>query len=396
MILDPVLRFIIRKGDLKVIWPDGGIRHYGDGNGRSCAIKLHRQSLPWTLAMQPRLRIPEAYIEGDLTIEEGTLQDFLYLTGENLADLDTDGVNRMFQFVSAIWASFQHYNPISRSQKNVAHHYDLDGDFFRLFLDKDLQYSCAYFKEPGMDIDEAQTEKKALIAKKLRLEPGMKVLDIGSGWGGLGLYLAQNYDCEVYGVTLSREQHKVSNQRAADLGLSDKVRFDLKDYRLLDERFDRIVSVGMFEHVGPRHYDAYFARVKELLKDDGIALLHTIGRMGTPQPISPFMRKYIFPGAYLPSLSQITGAIERQWLWMTDFEVWRHHYADTLLKWNERFQENRDKVRDIYDERFCRMWELYLLGCEMSFRIQEMCVFQVQLARRIDTAPMTRDYMYRN
>jgi cyclopropane-fatty-acyl-phospholipid synthase len=331
-----------------------------------------------------------------MTIEKGTLKDFLYVVGHNLVVQQGGMLQRISRRLQNVVNFAATYNPVGKAQKNVAHHYDLNGEFFELFLDSDKQYSCAYFETPDTDLETAQVAKKAHVAKKLRIEPGMKVLDIGSGWGGLGLYLAQNYDCDVTGVTLSVEQHKVSNQRARDAGIDDRVRFELKDYRHLDQRFDRIVSVGMFEHVGPRHYDEFFAKVKDLLKDDGIAMIHTIGRMGTPEPISPWMRKYIFPGAYLPTLTEITRPIEKQWLWLTDFEVWREHYADTLLRWHERFMANRDKVRALYDEKFCRMWEMYLLGCEMGFRIQELCVFQIQLARKIDTVPRSRAYLYRN
>lgn len=232
------------------------------------------------------------------------------------------------------------------------------------------------------------------IARKLLIEPGMRVLDIGSGWGGLGIYLAKNYGCNVYGVTLSEEQHSWSNQWAAREGLAEMAQFHLQDYRSLDGRFDRIVSVGMFEHVGQFHYDEYFGKVRALLADEGVGLIHTIGHMGPPEPISPWVRKYIFPGAYIPSLSQIGRAVERSRLWLADFENWRLHYAKTLSIWNERFQRNREKVEELYDAKFCRMWELYLISCEMSFAIQAMCVFQLQLSKKIDAVPITRDYLY--
>ncbi|WP_421877625.1 class I SAM-dependent methyltransferase [Pacificispira sp.] len=396
MLLHLLLKYLVRSGSLELECPDGSVHRYGDGTGATVRIKFHDAVAMNRAAFFPRLRIGEAYVDGTMTIEKGTLKDFLYVVGHNLV-VQQDGVlqriGRRFQNVVNLAAT---YNPVGKAQKNVAHHYDLNGEFFELFLDSDKQYSCAYFETPDTDLETAQVAKKAHVAKKLRIEPGMKVLDIGSGWGGLGLYLAQNYDCDVTGVTLSVEQHKVSNQRARDAGIDDRVRFELKDYRHLDQCFDRIVSVGMFEHVGPRHYDEFFAKVKDLLKDDGIAMIHTIGRMGTPEPISPWMRKYIFPGAYLPTLTEITRPIEKQWLWLTDFEVWREHYADTLLRWHERFMANRGKVRALYDEKFCRMWEMYLLGCEMGFRIQELCVFQIQLARKIDTVPRSRAYLYRN
>lgn len=396
MLLHLLLRRLIQVGYLEMEQPDGRVHRYGDGSGDPVRFKIHRPDLLWKAALQPRLRIGEAYVDGDMTLTQGTLQDFLYLMGRNLSLRDGMPCQRMIRLLQRVMNLVDTYNPVGRAQQNVSHHYDLNGAFFDLFLDSDRQYSCAYFATPDTDLESAQLAKKAHIAKKLCIEPGMKVLDIGSGWGGMGLYLAQNYDCDVTGVTLSVEQHKLSNQRAAAAGIADRARFNLMDYRHLTDRFDRIVSVGMFEHVGPHHYDEYFTKVKDLLTSDGVALIHTIGRMGEPEPISPWMRKYIFPGAYLPSLSELARAVERRWMWISDVEIWREHYADTLLRWNDRFQENRAKVRALYDERFCRMWELYLLGCEMSFRIQELCVFQIQLTRKIDTLPRTRDYMYRN
>lgn len=394
MLLDKVLQRIIREGNLSVEYAAGHVRRYGNGTGPSVRIRFHDPRAEFAAGLWPRLKIAEAYVDGRMTIEEGTLSEFLYTTGRNLVSVDQGAIATLVRLLGASVNLVATYNPIGRAQRNVAHHYDLDRAFFTTFLDKDLQYSCAYFRNPDDDLETAQHDKKEYIARKLRLEPGLRVLDIGSGWGGLAIHLAQHHGCSVLGVTLSQEQYAVSRERVADAGLEDLIEIRLLDYRLLSEQFDRIVSVGMFEHLGKAHFDEYFRKLKTLLADDGVALVHTIGRMGTPEPISPWMRRYIFPGAYLPTMSEITGAVEKQWLWVNDFEIWRQHYANTLLHWNRRFQENRDKIARIYDERFCRMWELYLIGCEMSFRIQELCVFQVQLSKRNDIVPLTRDYLY--
>ncbi|MEK9831993.1 MAG: cyclopropane-fatty-acyl-phospholipid synthase family protein, partial [Rhodospirillaceae bacterium] len=263
-----------------------------------------------------------------------------------------------------------------------------------LFLDRDRQYSCAYFDGTHDDLDRAQEDKKRHIAGKLLLnEPGKKVLDIGSGWGGMALYLAKTTGADVTGVTLSKEQHKVSEKRAADAGLSDRVRFKLQDYRDEPETFDRIVSVGMFEHVGAGHYLEYFRKAKDLLTDDGVFLLHSIGRMEPPGTTNAWLRKYIFPGGYTPALSETLSAIEKAGLWVTDIEILRLHYAETLHHWYERFMAQREKALELYDERFCRMWEFYLIGCEISFRRMGQMVFQIQIAKRQDAVPLTRDYM---
>jgi cyclopropane-fatty-acyl-phospholipid synthase len=285
------------------------------------------------------------------------------------------------------------YNPVARSQKNVAHHYDLSSELYALFLDSDRQYSCAYFRDPGDDIETAQRAKLRHIAAKLRLRPGLKVLDIGSGWGGLALYLAETYGVDVTGLTLSAEQHKLATQRAAAAGLSDRVRFLMRDYREADGLYDRIVSVGMFEHVGVNQYGAFFDRVHRLLNPDGVALLHTIGRSDGPGATHPWVRKYIFPGGYSPALSEIVPVVERAQLWLTDVEVLRLHYAETLRLWRQRFLANRERVRALYDERFCRMWELYLVGAEIGFRRQGLVNFQIQIAKAVDAVPLTRDYM---
>jgi len=286
------------------------------------------------------------------------------------------------------------FNPVTRSRSNVAHHYDLSGELYDLFLDEDRQYSCAYFARPDMTLEEAQAAKKAHIARKLLIKPGMRVLDIGCGWGGMGLTLARDFGADVTGVTLSREQHAMANARAEKAGLSDKARFELMDYRDVAGQFDRIVSVGMFEHVGVPHYDEYFASVHRLLRPDGIALIHTIGRAGPPGATSPWITKYIFPGGYCPAMSEAVAAIERHHLVTTDVEVWRLHYAETLREWRRRFEANIDRVRALYDDRFCRMWRYYLIASELTFRLNNQVVFQFQMSPKQDSVPLTRDYLY--
>jgi cyclopropane-fatty-acyl-phospholipid synthase len=300
---------------------------------------------------------------------------------------------RLGELAALLTRRFLQYNPVPRARRNVAHHYDLSDQLYELFLDRDRQYSCAYFRTLEDDLETAQLNKKRHIAAKLVLRPGDKVLDIGCGWGGMALYLASECDVDVTGLTLSAEQHTVAQRRAAAAGLSDRVRFHLRDYREERGRYDRIVSVGMFEHVGVNHYGQFFAQLKSMLTPDGIALLHAIGRMEGPGSTNPWLRKYIFPGGYSPALSEVTPAAEKARLWITDIEILRLHYAETLRHWRARFEHNRERIRALYDERFCRMWELYLTGSEVAFRRQGHFVFQMQLAKSVDTVPLTRDYM---
>jgi cyclopropane-fatty-acyl-phospholipid synthase len=289
---------------------------------------------------------------------------------------------------------FQQYNPLHAARENVAHHYDLSDTLYDLFLDIDRQYSCAYFTRPDVTLETAQADKKRHIAAKLLLRPGQKVLDIGCGWGGLALYLARECGVQVTGLTLSSEQLKVAERRAAAAGLADRVRFHLRDYRTETGRYDRIVSVGMFEHVGVVHYPAFFRKLDELLSPDGVALLHSIGRMDGPGATNPWIRKYIFPGGYSPAMSEVLPEVEKVGLWITDIEVLRLHYAETLRHWRQRFLANRERIKNLYDERFCRMWEFYLAGSEVAFRHQGHIVFQMQIAKRVDAVPLTRDYMF--
>jgi cyclopropane-fatty-acyl-phospholipid synthase len=393
MLLASVLAHVIRIGRLGVIDADG-TRHLFEGSpGPSACVRLHDPALHWKLLLKPRLFVPEAYMAGTLTIEEGSLYDFIDILVSNDAAVPTALPLRLGQAAGRLVRRLHQYNPVPRARRNVAHHYDLSDQLYELFLDRDRQYSCGYFRSPDDDLDTAQQNKTRHIAAKLLLRPGLKVLDIGSGWGGLALYLAAQCGADVTGLTLSEEQHKVATGRAAAAGLADRVRFHLRDYREETGRYDRIVSVGMFEHVGVNQYPTFFRRLSELLAPDGVALLHAIGRMDGPGATNPWMRKYIFPGGYSPALSEVVPEAERARLWITDIEILRLHYAETLRAWRRRFEHNRDRIRALYDERFCRMWEMYMVGAELAFRRDGHLVFQMQLAKAVDTVPLTRDYM---
>jgi len=393
-LLDIFLRRIVRRGSLTLISADGTARRYGDGSRPAVSVRLADKRLERQLVLDPQLSLGEAYMHGRLEMAEGGIYDFLELFLTNLANEPLPGWTRSLDTARYMLRRLRQFNPTGRARRNVAHHYDIDGAIYDLFLDTDRQYSCGYFTE-GADLEEAQLAKKRHLAAKLAIEPGQRVLDIGSGWGGLGLYLAKAAHCDVTGVTLSREQLKVSRERTAREGLSRAVRFEFKDYRKVEGQFDRIVSVGMFEHVGVNHYGAYFRKLRDLLTDDGVALIHTIGRSEPPTATNPFIAKYIFPGGYIPALSEMAASIERSGLVIADLEVLRLHYAETLRAWRERFLANRDKAAAIQDETFCRMWEFYLAASETAFRYQNLVVFQVQLAKRIKSLPITRDYMYK-
>ncbi len=396
MLLAQLFRTTVRRGELTVIDGNGRTRRYGDPeSGPRVTIRLHDRRLHWRLPLHPRLAVGEAYVDETLTVEGGTIYDFLDLIGLNLGNGRINTWDKWFMCFETLWRGVQQANPLGKAQQHVAHHYDLSGELYDLFLDDDRQYSCAYFSTAGVSLDRAQEAKKRHIAAKLCLEPGQKVFDIGSGWGGMGLYLARTAGVEVTGVTLSTEQHKLSQQRAREAGLADRVGFHLRDYREDTGTYDRIVSVGMFEHVGTPHYQEYFDKLASLLRDDGVALIHTIADRGTPSSCNPWIRKYIFPGGYCPALSEILPAIERAGLWVTDIEVLRLHYAETLRHWRERFMANRQRAIELYDARFCRTWEFYLASCEMAFRRMGMMVVQIQLTKSIDAVPLTRDYMAR-
>ena len=396
MLLAKVLARVMGEGELTII--DAAGRSHclkGARPGPAVTMRVHDRWTGIRLALRPRLAFGETYMNGTLTVENGTIYDLLDLLGRNIAGIESTPLVRWSLALQTALRWLQQYNPIGRAQRNVAHHYDLNDQLYDFFLDRDRQYSCAYFTTPGEGLEQAQIDKKRHIAAKLLLKSGQRVLDIGSGWGGMGLFLSRQFDVDVTGVTLSKEQHAVSSRRALEGGIADRVRFKLLDYRQEPGRYDRIVSVGMFEHVGAAHYVEYFTKVKELLADDGVMLLHAIGRMEPPGGTNTWLRKYIFPGGYSPALSEVLAAIEKVELWVTDIEVLRLHYAETIRHWRQRFQANRDKVKQTagYDERFCRMWEFYLAGCEVSFRYMNQMVFQIQIAKRQDAVPLTRDYM---
>jgi cyclopropane-fatty-acyl-phospholipid synthase len=391
-LLDILLRRIIRRGSLTLIDADGIAHGYGDGGPPRVSVRLADRRLERQLVRDPPLALGEAYMHGRLQMVEGGIYDFLELILSNLESEPLPSWTKSFNAARYLLRRLRQFNPSGRARRNVAHHYDIDGAIYDLFLDSDRQYSCGYFTE-GADLEEAQLAKKRHLAAKLAIEPGQRVLDIGSGWGGLGLYLAKAAHCDVTGVTLSSEQLKVSRERAAREGLNRAVHFEFKDYRKVEGRFDRIVSVGMFEHVGVNHYGAYFRKLRNLLSDDGVALIHTIGRAEPPTATNPFIAKYIFPGGYIPALSEMTAAIEEAGLWITDIEIKRLHYAETLKAWRERFIAQWDEVAALYDERFCRMWEVYLVLSELGFRYGVNMIVQMQLTKRIGSTPITRDYM---
>ncbi len=392
-LLSHLFERFIQKGTLRVIDSSGKMHEFHGTTEPVATIQFHDPDLPLKIFLNPELHVGESYMNGTLTFVDCTVADFLGLFSINRGSMAAYPLQNVFRKISRILRRFQQYNPVGKAQQNVAHHYDLSRELYELFLDKDLQYSCAYFQNPNDTLETAQENKKRHIAAKLNLSSGQRILDIGSGWGGLAFDLARRADIEVLGVTLSEEQHRLSTERAEQLGLSDRVRFELRDYREVSGRFDRIVSVGMFEHVGVSHYDEFFNKLYGLLVDDGSALLHSIGHMSPPGSASPWLRKYIFPGAYSPALSEVFAATERQHLWISDVEVLRVHYADTLVEWNNRFQRNRKRIAELYDERFCRMWEFYLISAETMFRTGAHMAFQMILSRTRDATPLSRDYM---
>ena len=397
MLLAQVLARLLGEGQLTIIDAVGRPhRIEGAQPGPSVTLRVHTWWTGVRVALRPRLALGEAYMNGTLTVENGgDIYDLLDLLGRNIAALETTPMVRLSYTLQRWLRVLEQYNPVGKAQRNVAHHYDLNGQLYDFFLDRDRQYSCAYFKTGEEPLEQAQLDKKRHIAAKLLLRPGQRVLDIGSGWGGMGLFLSQQFGVDVTGVTLSKEQHAVSSRRALEDGVADTVRFKLLDYRQEAGKYDRIVSVGMFEHVGVAHYIEFFTKVKELLADDGVMLLHSIGRMEPPGATNTWLRKYIFPGGYTPAMSEVLSAIENVGLWVTDIEVLRLHYAETLRQWRQRFLANREQIKQMagYDDRFCRMWDFYLAGCEVAFRYMNQMVFQIQIARRQDAVPLTRDYM---
>ncbi|WOC15130.1 class I SAM-dependent methyltransferase [Pseudochrobactrum sp. MP213Fo] len=393
-LLHSILNSLITQGDLNVIYADGQHQTYGNGTPPHITLVFRNKAAQRAIALDPELKLGECFMDGDIDFTSGDIYGFLQLIFENTGPTAAKApwmrmLNRMRRFFRPL----QQMNTLTRASKNVQRHYDLSGALYDLFLDPDKQYSCAYFETPQTSLAEAQLAKKRHIAAKLQIRPDDTLLDIGCGWGGLGLYFAELLQADVTGVTLSHEQFQIANQRAQTRGLSTQARFILQDYRKLDQQFDRISSVGMFEHVGVTHFAEFFEQVARLLKPNGTMLLHSIGRSDEPSVTNPFIRKYIFPGGYIPALSEVLPHIENSGLVITDIEILRLHYAETLKAWREAFIANREKAKAIYDERFCRMWEFYLAGSETAFRWQNMMVFQIQLAHKQDAVPLTRSYI---
>jgi cyclopropane-fatty-acyl-phospholipid synthase len=386
-------RLFIRSGHLKVRDWKGEIREFGDKSGKTVAIHFRDDKIQRALLLDPQLAIAEGYMNGDIEIEAGSVYDLLDLLARNIRENRLPAWMRVADTFRFLTRLARQMNNLRQSRRNVAHHYDLPGSLYDLFLDKDKQYSCAYFSPGAGTLEAAQLAKKRHIAAKLCLSPGQSVLDIGSGWGGLSLHLAREAGAKVLGITLSKEQERYASARAA-AERATGVSFSLTDYRTMTGSFDRIVSVGMFEHVGVPNYGTFFAKINACLKENGVALLHTIGRLSGPGSTNPFIEKYIFPGGYAPALSEIVPPVEASGLLVTDIEVWRLHYAETLAAWRGNFEAAWDQAAALLSERFCRMWQFYLAGCEVGFRYHNIAVFQIQLAKRLDAVPLTRDYLY--
>jgi cyclopropane-fatty-acyl-phospholipid synthase len=394
-VLDRILRAMIRRGRLRVRWPDGSASLYGAPPGPEAEMEIRNPRTIRRLVLHPGLAFGEAIMEGDLRPVGCGIYELMDVFFANLEGGARHPGMALHSGLRRLLRRLAQFNPAPRARRNVAHHYDLNGRLYSLFLDRDRQYSCAYFPRGDETLEEAQAAKKRHIAAKLLLDrPGLEVLDIGCGWGGMALTLAAEYGARVTGITLSQEQLSEARARAAAAGLSDRVRFELMDYRQMSGRFDRVVSVGMFEHVGIGHYATFFACIRRLLAEDGVALVHAIGRSDGPGATNAWLAKYIFPGGYSPALSEVFGPVERSGLIVTDVEILRLHYAETLRHWRRRFAANRDTIASLYDERFCRMFETYLAGCELTFRRDGHMVWQMQLARRPETVPLTRDYMF--
>ena len=394
-LLRRLLPSFIRQGSLRLTTAHGTTLLLGDGTGTPLAARFTTTRAQWHLLFDPELALGETYMDGTFIMEQGSIAELLELALSQEQASKPPRWARVQWLLRYLGRRLAQFNRPARARKNVAHHYDLDQRLYSLFLDADRQYSCAYFEHPEQSLDDAQLAKKRHLAAKLLVKPQARMLDIGSGWGGLGLYLAEITGAQVTGVTLSQEQLALSRQRAEEKGLSGQVEFRLQDYRDIAERFDRIVSVGMFEHVGVGYYDQFFRKCAGLLADDGVILLHSIGRSEGPSITNPWIAKYIFPGGYIPALSEVLPSVERAGLLVTDIEILRLHYAETLRHWRERFLAHREDLERVYDARFVRMWEFYLAASEMTFREQDMMVFQIQMTKRQDVVPITRDYVAR-
>ena len=395
MLLVNFLQTLFKKNGFILI--DANKKKYSIGNppkNNPILLKIFDKKLHYKLLLHPDLYFGEAYADGSIAIENGSLTDFLEIALENIGRGEINNFSFTLNKLRGLYRSLTHFNFAKKSKQNVSHHYDISEKLYDLFLDQKRQYSCAYFKNDNDTLEEAQNNKIDHIIKKLDLKPNQKVLDIGSGWGTLATDIAQKTKCEVVGITLSENQLEYSKKKAKDLNLENQVEFRLMDYRSLDEKFDRIVSVGMFEHVGRKFYKTYFNSVSKLLNDDGVALIHTIGSINPPRDPHPWITKYIFPGGYTPSLSEVAGPIEKSGLIVSDIEVLKMHYAFTLKHWKERFLNKKKEVLEMFDEKFFRMWEFYLAGCEMAFKWGDQVVFQFQLTKKNTTLPRIRDYIY--
>jgi cyclopropane-fatty-acyl-phospholipid synthase len=391
-LLATFLNKVIRRGSFRVTMAGGKTYTFGDGSGPPVAVRFKTPQAQRAVLFDPELKLGETYMDGTFVVEQGSIADVLQiLLGQE--HMKAPAWASPVRLMRHLFKRLQQFNLRSRSRNNVAHHYDLDARLYRLFLDGDQQYSCAYFETDDESLDDAQLAKKRHLAAKLRVKPGVNVLDIGCGWGGLALYLAEIANAKVTGITLSQEQFKRAQERAMERGRTDDAAFKLIDYRDVEGKFDRIVSVGMFEHVGVGFYDTFFRQCEKLLVDDGVAVLHFIGRSGPPSVTNPWIAKYIFPGGYIPALSEVLPSIQRSSLVVTDVEVLQLHYAETLKAWRERFLAHRDEVLRLYDQRFLRMWEFYLACSEMAFRAGDMVVFQIQMAKHKGVVPATRDYI---
>ena len=384
----------IQVGTLTVIDFTGKTFIFSKTSAPAIVMRLHSKKIARRLWLNPELALGEGYMSGEITVEDGSIYDLLYLLALNMRERSFSFLQTLRNTLSYFFRAFHQYNSISKAKSNVAHHYDLNKEFYAYFLDSDLQYSCAYFHHLGETLKSAQQHKKEHLAAKLKLQPSQKVLDIGSGWGGLALHLAKEADVDVTGLTLSQEQLAVANERAEKAGLSHRVRFYLRDYRQERETYDRIISVGMFEHVGVNYYPQFFNQVYALLNNDGIAVLHSIGCSIGPSTTGPWIQKYLFPGGYCPALSETLSALEPSKLIVTDIELLHHHYAETLRQWRENFLYHYKRIKLMFGEQFCRMWEFYLAGCEVTFRLRGYMVFQIQMVKDLQVAPLTRNYLY--